>query len=149
VSSVGVISHSHGGGLVANLSAGDLRGLLPAHMGLLAQPVLAFLSSRAAAVGSGWQGSHTAGSSNEWGVKVGHVRDTRGMCGVHFACWFREVGVIMALPVGCGDVEGCAAGVMQRAHDAGGSSVADDVRAPAQAVRPGCKAATAGYCDNN
>jgi hypothetical protein len=58
VSCVGVISHSHGGGLVATLGNRDLRGLLPEHFAALGSPVLQFLTARASAC---WPGGVTAG----------------------------------------------------------------------------------------
>eukprot|EP00775_Hariotina_reticulata_P010491 gene10491-10650_t len=60
VSCVGVISHSHGGGLAASLSSSDLRGLLPEHFVALAAPVLHFLTAKASA---GWAGQHQKPSS--------------------------------------------------------------------------------------
>eukprot|EP00879_Flechtneria_rotunda_P015760 GHRR01016482.1.p2 GENE.GHRR01016482.1~~GHRR01016482.1.p2 ORF type:complete len:105 (-),score=36.35 GHRR01016482.1:30-344(-) len=51
VSCVGVISHAHGGGLVASLSSSDLLGVQPEHFGVLAMPVLDFLTAKASA---GW-----------------------------------------------------------------------------------------------
>ncbi len=66
VSSVGIISHDHGGALVANLSVSDLRGLLPQHLMALALPVLQFMSARASI--AGWPAARHA-PSNEWGLK--------------------------------------------------------------------------------
>jgi hypothetical protein len=55
VSCVGVISHSHGGGLVGSLSSSDLAGLLPEHFVSLAGPVLQYLTARASASWGGQQ----------------------------------------------------------------------------------------------
>jgi hypothetical protein len=64
---VGVTSPVQGGALVASLSASDLRGLLPQHMGALALPVLRFLSARACTPSSWLAAAHQPG--NEWGLR--------------------------------------------------------------------------------
>jgi hypothetical protein len=66
VSSVGIISHAHGGALVANLSVSDLRGLLPQHLMALSLTVLQFVTARASI--AGWPAARHA-PSNEWGLK--------------------------------------------------------------------------------
>jgi hypothetical protein len=86
VSCVGVVSHSQGGGLAAQLSAQVLRGLLPQHFSALAAPVMTFLSSQAAssAAGkpSGGRGS-PGGPAQAAGLKVSR-RSTGGPVWTHF-----------------------------------------------------------------
>ncbi len=89
------------GALVGNLSVSDLRGILPEHFSVLAQPVMTFLEMRRA--GRCWAGNtpknpriqRPTNGCNGWGIK-----SAEGSQPVHVAACSPESTLLEVIEVG-------------------------------------------------